>query len=595
MAFIVITYMGVSTCIKVEAAKKDPSIKENIKTLYIGYETYKIKISDLSKNAKVTYDSYDTSVASVSKSGIITPISVGDTSVIAIVQQEKKKYRLKVTVNVLKPIIKVTDSTDYLNVSESYSFKAEKFGIKGNIGWYVSDNTIANITSDGILKAIAAGKVTVYAKADDVIVECSLSIGTDRIGTLSKNITCYDSQTIWLTISDMLPNENLKATNNNSKVFDYKLGEKADNKYPLTIIPKSIGKDTLIIASDSSTDKLIITVNVVEKPSVLSKLTPKEVYEKCSSAIVGITATNKTSTIQGTGFFIANGTIVTNYHIIKGASSINITTKDKVQYQVQSILGYDDQTDLAILKIDSVNNNNYLTLSQSGSINGDDINSFGDPSDSKLTVSLGSVVTASYVNDNVNYIEISTPTTVRNSGGPLVNSYGEVIGINTITDAGAINRNFSISATELQKININRPITPPALIELNNRIKNNTVNENYIYSQYITNNQSIISGLGIQGSILTYEVGDYFRIKVTKTCLFTAVCYSDNYTDFDNTSFDLRDSNTIVMKNSSLKLGSLTHRISYNLNPGDYYINVHVNSNNSATVNIPYCFYAYFY
>lgn len=593
--------MNVNTYSKAEAAKLKPSLKDANKTLYVGFDTYKMKINNLAKNAKVTYESDDTDVAKVSKTGVVTAISKGTIAICASVMQNNKTYELSMDIEVLNPSIKITDSTEYLNVSDTYLFKCETLGLKDNVGWYVSDNTKASINSDGKLTAMASGKVTVTAKSGDTTAECTLSIGTNRLGTFSNNITCYNGNnlTIWVTISNKFSNEDLAATNKNPELFDYEWGQKADDKVALTIKPKQNGQGKLVISTDKTDDKLILNVKIADKPYKTGVADVKEACQKFSAATVQIVSSKGSKTTTGTGFFIADGMIVTNNHIIKGADVVTVKTENGITFDVNCIVGYDTNSDIAILKTDL--KGEYLELNQANVSKGSEVYSFGNPLDAGITALQGSISETLYAYNNVNYIEISTPISSSNSGGPLVNNLGEVIGINTVFSSSLINKNLVINISEVQKINTNNPL---ALAQYNERMNgevisgiSNIINEsevyNYNYNYYVTNsynnynnyylnytynNQGLPSGIVVRGTITKYSKGDYFKIKVTAPCTIVTQCFLDNYSDFQKTSFDLCDNNLRPVASSIDYVGSLSYRIIYQLTPGEYNVYVYTNA-----------------
>jgi uncharacterized protein YjdB len=199
----------VATGVVVEAAVKAPSLKESKKTLYVGYNTYKMEFNNLVKAAVVAYKSSSTKIATVSSSGTIKPIKAGSATITATVKQNSKTYDLKMTVTVKKPYIELTQVSDYLNIGETYLFKAKVFGMKDKVIWSVSDTEIANINSGGKITAVKSGTVTVQAKAGSAAVEFQLTIGSSRIGTFSENISCYEDYTVWINLSDSFEGEHL--------------------------------------------------------------------------------------------------------------------------------------------------------------------------------------------------------------------------------------------------------------------------------------------------------------------------------------------------------------------------------------------------
>lgn len=620
-------FMVANISLKAEAATKVPNIKVFEKSLFAGKDTYQMKIYNLLNTSTVTYTSNDDAVATVSDTGLITAKSEGSAVVKAVVLQNTKKYYLRLTVKVLTPTITITDSTDYLNIADTYLFKAEKLGIDSSVNWSVSDTTKANISNDGRLTANASGKVTVYAKAGDKTAEYTVFIGTNRLGTFSNHISCYSEQKVWITIPDKMLGEELGAINSNSEILDYQWGEKIDNKVALTIKPKKIGQTKLTISSNKTDDRMILYVEVTEVPYKTSMSSTREIAEKYKSATVAVTSTKNGNEAKGTGFFIAEDLIATNNHTIIGADRVYITTSNSNRYEILQIVGYNATADIAILKVDT--KHDYLTINASGIGVDNDVYSLGSPLDAGLSVIPGKVIQKSYFYDNVDYIQITNPVTLASSGGPLLNNYGEVVGINSIYNAGSSNKNNAINVNELLKINTNKPTTLAKYNEtikyelLNGSVSSvvkeenltqyfsallnkytanlyNNYNNNYYYNpnydySYLYSGQFIPSGLGVQGIVQKYANMDTYRIKVTNTCTVAAVCYLENIGDYQNISFQLSNSSSQILQVGTPYMGSLSYKIVYQLSPGEYIFNIQTTYNpyryNSLDEHdIPYTF-----
>ena len=193
--------------------------------------------------------------------------------------------------------------------------------------------------------------------------------------------------------------------------------------------------------------------------------TPRELYEMTAPKVVEIITYDDTGEeyARGSGFFTNDkGMIVTNYHVIEAGWAATVQTADGNQYEVQSVVGYDPYIDLAILKID-LSGNDYLELAEDEVKTGDTIYTLGSALGLTGTFSDGLVATASRVIDDVDYIQITAPISHGNSGGPLINSNGEVIGVNTWGYDDGQNINFAVNIHELAKLDISSPITLPEL------------------------------------------------------------------------------------------------------------------------------------
>lgn len=137
----------------------------------------------------------------------------------------------------------------------------------------------------------------------------------------------------------------------------------------------------------------------------------------------------------GTGFFITkDGYLITNHHVISGASKVYIKQNGK-QYIAQ-VIDKDEENDLAVLKINIVSNP--IPLFSGDEIQkGTQITSFGYPliglQGNELKTTFGFINSVSGYNDDKKYYQIDTPIQPGNSGGPIINYYGEAVGIVTST------------------------------------------------------------------------------------------------------------------------------------------------------------------
>lgn len=152
----------------------------------------------------------------------------------------------------------------------------------------------------------------------------------------------------------------------------------------------------------------------------------------------------------GSGFIIdPKGLVLTNQHVIEGASEITVVLAGNKKYSAK-VIGQDSDLDLAVLKIESSEQFPALTLGDSNKIRvGDWVVAIGNPYGLDHTVTAG-VVSAKgrpIKIENRNYrnlIQTDAAINPGNSGGPLLNTNGEVIGINTAVSASAQGIGFAI-------------------------------------------------------------------------------------------------------------------------------------------------------
>ena len=200
-----------------------------------------------------------------------------------------------------------------------------------------------------------------------------------------------------------------------------------------------------------------------EKPTLKTELTAEEIYKKASLSVVEVTAesTNRVST--GTGFFIDNnGTLVTNYHVIKKCTSAKITLADGRSFVVNEVLGYSESKDLAILSIDC-HNSIPLELRKAAVATGEKVYAIGSSLGLSGSMSEGIISTAEREIDGQIFIQTTTPISHGNSGGPLMDGAGMVVGITTASMTDGQNLNFAIPVSVIDSISRNSPTTLPEM------------------------------------------------------------------------------------------------------------------------------------
>jgi S1-C subfamily serine protease len=157
--------------------------------------------------------------------------------------------------------------------------------------------------------------------------------------------------------------------------------------------------------------------------------------------------TIKTDVSQGSGFLITNnGFVVTNAHVLSGASLANIYTYDNKVYSA-SLIGYSpsNQMDLALLKIQG--DFFSLTLGDSDDVKiGEKVIAIGNPLGLSFTATEGIISARDRegINNLPYYFQTDVSLNPGNSGGPLINTKGDVIGINNFKISGAENIGFAL-------------------------------------------------------------------------------------------------------------------------------------------------------
>ena len=193
-------------------------------------------------------------------------------------------------------------------------------------------------------------------------------------------------------------------------------------------------------------------------------LSLQEIYEKNISSVVSISCESQSGSTSGTGVILSDkGYIVTNCHVVDNAHTITVLLSDDRTFAAD-LVGADTVSDLAVLYI-SAENLTPAEFGDSGVLRvGDAVAAIGDPLGSELRGTMTNGI-VSAINRDVSVdgriltlIQTNAALNSGNSGGPLINCYGQVIGINTmkisafVDKAGVEDLGFAIPSTTVKEI-----------------------------------------------------------------------------------------------------------------------------------------------
>lgn len=249
-----------------------------------------------------------------------------------------------------------------------------------------------------------------------------------------------------------------------------------------------------------------------------------EIASKVAPGVVSIITEIRTSNIfgqsqtgsaAGTGMIVTgDGYVLTNKHVIEGAKSITVVLDDGTRYEKVELIGTDPLSDVAFLKIPDANNLPTVTLGDSKTVHagqqviaiGNALGQFQNTITSGVISGTGRSLTAA--NDDgtgaeslTDMIQTDAAINSGNSGGPLVNAAGEVIGINTATSAEADGIGFAIPISSVKGM-------------LNNVIQNNSADRAFVGVTYVMISPSVASEYD-----LPVSAGAYLYASDTKSAI----------------------------------------------------------------------------
>ena len=190
--------------------------------------------------------------------------------------------------------------------------------------------------------------------------------------------------------------------------------------------------------------------------------TIQEIYRQVNPAVVTVLAQLEQSMSVGTGvIFTSDGYILTNYHVVAGGSDCVVTLDTGRSYSAMYVAG-DEKNDLAVLKVDGTD----LPAAQFGDSDllavGDPVYAIGNPLGVELRGTLTDGIVSAINRDvqvdgrTMTLIQTNAALNSGNSGGPLINQYGQVVGINVIKMSSRYSNveglGFAIPSASIQRI-----------------------------------------------------------------------------------------------------------------------------------------------
>ena len=183
-------------------------------------------------------------------------------------------------------------------------------------------------------------------------------------------------------------------------------------------------------------------------------VTARQVGEKAFPSVVFLVLedANGQPVSMGSGFFVREGVVVTNLHVIEGASGgFAKIFGEKGKYKISGAVGIDTDTELVLLSIEGAKAP-YLKLGDSGQVEvGDEISAIGNPLGLEGTFSAGIVSGVRIVGENT-ILQVTAPISPGCNGGPMLDTQGEVIGVSLAIFQRGRSLNFAVPSYYLKSL-----------------------------------------------------------------------------------------------------------------------------------------------
>ncbi|MCC6329376.1 MAG: tetratricopeptide repeat protein [Acidobacteria bacterium] len=209
----------------------------------------------------------------------------------------------------------------------------------------------------------------------------------------------------------------------------------------------------------------LLAIAMTAIPAAAQDLLPELVKRIKPSAVAIETFDQRGNSIsRGSGFFIASDRIITNRHVIERAARVEIHLVDGKKFPVKGVLAVDGEGDLALLKVEMPSVvTSALPISKGVPQEGESILVVGNPFGLEGSVSNGIVSAVREISGYGKIIQITAPISPGSSGSPVVNMYGQVIGVATLQAAEGQSLNFAVPAERILQLKVSELQTVSSL------------------------------------------------------------------------------------------------------------------------------------
>jgi len=242
--------------------------------------------------------------------------------------------------------------------------------------------------------------------------------------------------------------------------------------------------------------------------TITKKLTPREIAQQTlpSTVLLVMRNSNTEEAKSGSGFFIAEDIVATNFHVAKETTEgyAKIYGQDKL-YEILGVVGTDEKNDLALLKIKGIKGK-ALKLNTDDSIAiGDEVFAVGNPKGLEGTFSQG-IISSIRKTGKFNLLQITASISAGSSGGAVLNDNGEVIGVAVGAIESAQSLNFAIPVSLLRSLISNQK--PIKSLASNTTVAENKIQPNRKIEPKQPNNLPTIKTVPQKKSKIQFKIPD---------------------------------------------------------------------------------------
>jgi hypothetical protein len=440
-------------------------------------------------------------------------------------------------------------------ISDSFDSGIYKVGIDGNNEELVVSGSIDSINySDGWIFYNSEIE-NLYKIKEDLSSRKTIGSGISGSFQITGN---------WVYYTEYLSESGNEFRINTDGSIKQRLNAEVPLKDILISLPKNqtYPKEPIVLSSTNAGTNVLSTKEIAKT--------------KDAVAFIKTFDENGEQIAAGSGFNIKNnGIIVTNYHVISGASSISCFLNNNQEYKVDYILNYNILKDIAILKLKDASDLPVVALGDSDKVElGEDVVAIGNPLEFQNTVTTG-IVSGIRNMFGIDYIQTSASISPGSSGGPLFNAYGDVIGITSMTILNSQNINFAVPINSVKKLFVSACAIP---IDSLNYYESSS--EEFEPNDNLATANEIIPNQYLDGNFVDDEDIDYysFTLNTEGTLSLFALSYDDMYSKSYSSGLTMtlldKDGKEISSSSEATEVDTVVQKITSELKEGTYYIAV---------------------
>ncbi|AHA31539.1 serine protease [Exiguobacterium sp. MH3] len=345
------------------------------------------------------------------------------------------------------------------------------------------------------------------------------------------------------------------------------------------------GKAMITVYEQKTKRKQIVAVTVNWK-----KLDAQAAFKSVNPSVAYIEMINRNGDVTslGSGFVTKQGEVVTNHHVVSGTDNerARIHFPNGMIYEAKYIKAVDEQLDLAILDVPQMVNIASLRTAKAGST-GSVIYALGSPKGISNTITQGILSNRRVYDGGLPYIQFSATVNPGNSGGPLIDQYGRVIGIVSWKRSDAENMNYAIPYEQLDTVlrkrqtisDIQQQLVEIPVVQGEGELGEQELNDTFDQADIIPYAQGSISG-----TTFDEEDVDIFRFHTNRNMKLVLLGeYGSQLAPYFKIGlYDVEGEPIQYSEQFDLE-GNLIQGLVVNLVPGDYFIAVFPIEGLSAT------------